>query len=132
MKGAAWVHHGIVALSEALARELAQIGAQIGVSVLCPGDVRTNIVSSARNRPPTLANLAGDDTVRAEARRYEDAIRRSVESQGTPPAEIAHHVVTAIREGRFYILTHPEGSREAVRARLEGIIEGRYPATPPA
>ena len=124
--------HGVVALSEDLARELAQIGAPIKVSVLCPGDVHTNIMSSNRNRPSTMANLEGDNTVRAEARRYEDSIRQSLENQGLPPAEIAHHVVTAIRNGRFYILTHPEGSKEQIRDRMEGIMEGHYPAIPPA
>ena len=71
-----------------------------------------------------MANLEGDDTVRAEARRYEDSIWQSLENQGLPPAEIAHHLVTAIRDGRFYILTHPEWSKEQIRDRMEGIKEG--------
>ena len=122
--------HGVVALSESLAREVAHIGAPIKVSVLCPGDVRTNITTSERNRPSALTNVAEDDTVRAEAWRYADAIRRSLDKQGKPPAEIAQQVVTAIRHGSFYILTHA-GSEEPIRDRMEGIVEGRYPATPP-
>ena len=43
--------HGVVVLSETLADELAQKGANIQVHVLCPGWVRTGILDSARNRP---------------------------------------------------------------------------------
>ena len=35
----------------------------------------------------------------------------------------------AVREDRFYILTHPEG-KEAVRTRMEDILQERSP-TPP-
>jgi NAD(P)-dependent dehydrogenase (short-subunit alcohol dehydrogenase family) len=41
--------YGVVALSEGLRRELAPRG--IGVSVLCPGFVRTQIMNSRRNLP---------------------------------------------------------------------------------
>ncbi len=46
---------GVVALTEVLAAELAQTGSKVGVSVLCPGVVRTNIGTSSRNRPAHLA-----------------------------------------------------------------------------
>src|SRR5215469_10915747 len=48
--------HGVVALSEVLALELARIGAPVKVSVLCPNVVRTNLMDSARNRPLALTN----------------------------------------------------------------------------
>ena len=48
--------HGVVVLSEALADELAQKGANIQVHVLCPGWVRTGILDSDRNRPDALQN----------------------------------------------------------------------------
>jgi NAD(P)-dependent dehydrogenase (short-subunit alcohol dehydrogenase family) len=117
---------GVVALSEDLARELAQIGAPIKVSVLCPGVVRTSIMSSARNRPRSLANPEGSETARAEAQRTEEGLRSSIENEGMPPAEIADHVVAAIRADKFYILTHPE-EKVVIRARMEDILEGRNP-----
>ena len=48
--------HGVVALSEILHHDLGQMEAKIGVSVLCPGSVRTQIVDSDRNRPASLGN----------------------------------------------------------------------------
>ena len=43
--------HGVVALSESLYKELELSGALVGVSVVCPGLINTNIIRSARNRP---------------------------------------------------------------------------------
>jgi NAD(P)-dependent dehydrogenase (short-subunit alcohol dehydrogenase family) len=117
--------HGVVALSEGLARELARIGAPIKVSVLCPGYVRTSIMTSARNRPPSLANPEGPETMRAEAQDTEERLRSGAED-GTPPAEIADQVVAAIRSNRFYILPHPAW-KEQIRARMEAILEERDP-----
>ena len=52
---------GVVALTEVLATELAADGSKVGVSVLCPGTVRTNIHASSRNRPQHLPG-AGSPT----------------------------------------------------------------------
>ena len=46
--------HAVVALSEKLYYDLAQRGARVRVSVLCPGWVRTRIMDAMRNRPPEL------------------------------------------------------------------------------
>jgi NAD(P)-dependent dehydrogenase (short-subunit alcohol dehydrogenase family) len=123
--------HGVVILSEILARDLTQIGAPIKVSVLCPRFVRTNIGSSARNRPRALANPEGSETVWAEAQSALERVRKAIENEGMPPAEIADHVVAAIRANKFYIFPHP-GSKEGVRARMEGILEERNPTAPPS
>jgi NAD(P)-dependent dehydrogenase (short-subunit alcohol dehydrogenase family) len=48
--------YGVVALSEGLRVELAPRG--IGVSVLCPGFIRTQIIDSARNLPERFAGAA--------------------------------------------------------------------------
>jgi NAD(P)-dependent dehydrogenase (short-subunit alcohol dehydrogenase family) len=119
--------HGVVTLSESLAMELARIGAPIKVSVLCPGLVRTSIASAERNRPPTLANPKGEETVRAEAQGLWEALQKAVEDEGIPPAQVADHVVAAIQANTFYILTDP-GTKERVRVRMEGILEGRNPS----
>src|SRR5262245_6792361 len=49
--------YGVVALSEGLRHELGPRG--IGVSVLCPGFIRTNIMSSQRNLPERFAGARG-------------------------------------------------------------------------
>jgi NAD(P)-dependent dehydrogenase (short-subunit alcohol dehydrogenase family) len=122
--------HGVVALSEVLSRELARIGAPVKVSVLCPEEVRTNIMTSARNRPPVLTDPEEAFMVRAEAQSAEEAVRADIED-GMFPARIADDVVAALRADKFYILAHkPERNSEVkgyVRARMEGILEGRNP-----
>jgi short-subunit dehydrogenase len=117
--------HAVVTLSETLHHELAERGAKIKVSVLCPGIVSTRIMESARNRPgpsPTTAPL--DPASRA---RWE-GLRKGVEA-GMPAGQVADAVFEAMRSDQFYILTHPE-AKEYVRTRMEDILQGRVP-TPP-
>ena len=113
--------HGVVVLSEVLADELAQKGANIQVHVLCPGWVRTGILDSERNRPGALQNpdieapplqqtLGGSGNARAEM------------EAGMSPAEVAEHVYNAIQDGTFYIHTHPE-HKAWIRERMERILE---------
>ena len=111
--------HGVVVLSETLADELAQKGANIQVHVLCPGWVRTGILESARNRPGTLQNpveksrdivIGGSRNTRAEM------------EAGLSPAEVAEQVYNAIQNGTFYIHTHPE-HKAWVRERMARILE---------
>src|SRR5213593_3387670 len=49
--------HAVVALSESMYKEFAMTGAKLGVSVVCPGLINTNIIQSSRNRPAELAEL---------------------------------------------------------------------------
>jgi len=54
--------HTVVALSEALHLQLREVGARVGVSVLCPGAVATRIATSARNRPASAGPRARTGT----------------------------------------------------------------------
>ncbi|HEY7910080.1 MAG TPA: SDR family NAD(P)-dependent oxidoreductase [Thermomicrobiales bacterium] len=112
--------HAVVALSEVLAAELAQRNAHITVSVLCPSWVQTRILEAGRNRPTAIQNAAPGDDPAGNA-----AIRQLVES-GMPPEQVAEEVFAAIRDERFYILTHPE-TKAWIRRRMETIL-----ATPDA
>ena len=91
---------GVVALTEALAAELAHAGSKVGATVLCPGTVRTNIRSSSRNRPP---HLAGGGLADVNVGREENPTYRWIS-----PEEAGEVVVRAIRNGDLYALTHPE------------------------
>jgi NAD(P)-dependent dehydrogenase (short-subunit alcohol dehydrogenase family) len=117
--------HAVVTLSETLYHELAERGAKVKVSVLCPGIVSTRIMESARNRPGQFPTTAPLDP--ASGARWE-ALRKGV-AAGMPAAQVADAVFEAIRRDQFYILTHPEG-KEYVRSRMEDILQGRGP-TPP-
>ena len=122
--------HGVVTLSETLYYDLALRGASLKVSVLCPGFVSTNILDSQRNRPASLQNAPDEQPPpphpQAEAvrQRMQQAVR-----EGMPPQHVADIVFGAIREERFYILTHPEWKR-AIQVRMEDILQERNPTLP--
>jgi NAD(P)-dependent dehydrogenase (short-subunit alcohol dehydrogenase family) len=96
--------YGVVAISETLAAELAVEESRVGVSVLCPGLVRTNIYTSQRNRPAALRNEKRKTTARTTNQEIADALLE----RGIDPAIVAGRVFDAIRARRFWILTHPE------------------------
>ena len=116
--------HGVVTLSETLAAELLLFGSPVKVSVLCPGWVNTRINEADRNRPAELAPRDDQDTSMAEmGRQVLDGLLKS----GLQPSEVAGRVFDAIREERFYILTHPEMT-PMIEQRMHDILEGRTPA----
>jgi len=116
--------HAVVTASETLYGDLALFGADgVGVSVLCPGWVRTRIHEAGRNRP------GGDPAMEAEAG---DAagLREHVAgliAGGLDPDDVARLVVDAVRTRRFYILTHPEWN-EMITDRTARIVAGQDPA----
>lgn len=102
--------YGVVALAEVLAREVRAHG--IGVSVLCPMIVGTNIGTSERNRP---AEYGGPG--------------RTAPAAGSPPAaagsvldvdDVARLTVDAVLADRLYVLPH-SGARGSIRRRFERI-----------
>ncbi|MBI5283799.1 MAG: SDR family NAD(P)-dependent oxidoreductase [Chloroflexi bacterium] len=117
--------HGVVTLSESLYEELAQAGAKVHVSVLCPAWVKTDLMGGDRNRPASLRNAAAPAAQAPQAAAMEQGVRALV-AGGTDPAGVAELVLDAIRTEKFYILPHPEW-KEQIRARVEGIIAERNP-----
>jgi NAD(P)-dependent dehydrogenase (short-subunit alcohol dehydrogenase family) len=111
---------GVVAISEAAFNELAVLAPGVGISVVCPGWVRTNIGEDqlARAQPATEEEAA-------LAAAFADMIRGFIDS-GMEPADVARQVVDAIKVRRFYVLTHPT-SADMVRRRMEAIVEGHDP-----
>jgi NAD(P)-dependent dehydrogenase (short-subunit alcohol dehydrogenase family) len=113
--------YSVVAMSEVLSLETAAT-TELGVSVLCPGFVATNIADSGRNMPE---HLVSREEATAEQEVMQTMIRELI-SQGMPPAEVAERVVDAIRTGRFYILPHTE-FHERVGERAARIVAGDAP-----
>lgn len=122
--------HGVVALTEALYRELKMEGHDIGVSVLCPGDVRTNLIDSERHRPIHLRNASGDDGVDMSNPRVRLAVKlaREAVAGGMPPEQVADITFAGIQEKRFYILPHTGMYQPLIKARLKGILRQRNPS----
>jgi NAD(P)-dependent dehydrogenase (short-subunit alcohol dehydrogenase family) len=103
----------VVSISETIRGEL--MAENIGVSVLCPGPVRTNIGELSKNRPPQFG--------------VGDAYRQAEEAGAThvafpsmlEPSEVGEMVLNAIRNHELYIITHGEW-RPMAEARHAAII----------
>ncbi len=118
--------HAVVALTETLYFNLQSLGvSHVGVSVLCPGAVRTNFGTSARNRPPTAGPAAVSGPAEEASARQFDRLAAA----GASPAEVAGIVVDGIRSSRFYILTSANRNGAVLR-RGEEIVAGGPPAPP--
>jgi NAD(P)-dependent dehydrogenase (short-subunit alcohol dehydrogenase family) len=100
---------GVVALSESTRNELAPHN--IGVSVLCPGFIRTNIMDSARNLPSRfegrtaarVATMAADDPMAA----FAEMVRKRI-AEGIDPLYVGELVREAIEANELYIFTDNE------------------------
>lgn len=97
----------VVAISETLSKELSSEG--IGVSVLCPGGVSTNIFANATAQRP-----AGGAEMRLVE--MDPSLMRMVS-----PEEVGRLVRQAIVDDELYIFTHPEFEPFA-RQRFDGIL----------
>jgi len=107
----------VVNMSEGLADRLQPHG--IGVTVVCPGWVRTRIHESARNRLARYGSPAAPDpSSRAGSLAAEIAERIR---GGIDPTDVAMRVLDAIREDERYVFTHPEMNAE-VKERFAAII----------
>jgi NAD(P)-dependent dehydrogenase (short-subunit alcohol dehydrogenase family) len=89
--------YAVVALSEALAMDLAPHG--IGVSVLAPQAVNTDIYRSARVRPARFGGAFA---------KPEGEFMSALLKAGLDPDAVGERVLRAIRHNEFYVFTHPE------------------------
>ena len=117
--------HAAVSLTETLALELAEQGANIKASVLCPEWVNTRILESERNRPALLQNTASNQQISPEMLAAIQALYQAIQ-KGLPPSQVATIVFDAIREEKFYIFTHPT-TRSGAQVRMEDLINERQP-----
>jgi NAD(P)-dependent dehydrogenase (short-subunit alcohol dehydrogenase family) len=101
----------VVAISETLRQELAGTG--IGVSVLCPGVVATDLVRTTLRRRP----LGGADMQLPNF----DAVSDPALAKVLMPEDVGRMVRRAVEDDELYIFTHPEwGSR--AKARFDNIL----------
>jgi NAD(P)-dependent dehydrogenase (short-subunit alcohol dehydrogenase family) len=117
--------HAVVALSESLHHDLRAQGSPVGVSVLCPAYVPTGISNSERNRPKALENPQISERQKA----LKENLKKAVSSGKLTADDVARAVVAAIKENRFYILTHPR-IKGAIQARMEDVLQERTPRNP--
>ncbi len=100
--------HAVFALADVLRREVPDF---IGVSVLCPGLVRTRLWEADRNRP----------VEHGEQRHSGDDIGRRLFEEGMDPAELGARAVAGVQRGDFVIVTHAHSRRFAAE-RCEEVL----------
>jgi NAD(P)-dependent dehydrogenase (short-subunit alcohol dehydrogenase family) len=118
--------HGVVTLTETLYNDLRLKGANVGVTLLCPAYVPTGINQSERNRPAD-AQPEGEETESMKAARA--AMDKAVTSGRISAEDVANMTFDAIRENRFYVVTHPK-ILSSVELRLQDIAAQRNPSDP--
>lgn len=118
----------VVGLSEGVYLELRRARLKPRISVLCPGHVDTHIMESHRNRPAELMNdspASVSPTTAVFREWFAEQIKR-----GRSPRAVGEQVLAAIRDERFYILTHPEWLPH-VEQRMNDILSGSNPTLLP-
>jgi NAD(P)-dependent dehydrogenase (short-subunit alcohol dehydrogenase family) len=105
--------YAVLSLSEALEHELE--GTNVGVSVLCPGPIATNIARGARNRPEHM----GGPQIRANE---EAVLAERLAATGLDPKKVGERVVDAIRTKTFYAFVSAVPA-EIIKARHRRIEE---------
>ena len=116
--------HAVVSLSETLHYDLGLMGAPIHTSVLCPYFVPTGIAHSEAHRPHELHSGAAPT---ASQQAVQGMVNQAVEAGKVSAADVARITFDAIRDGRFYIYSHPK-ALGGVAKRMEAVLKGEQPA----
>lgn len=116
-----------VGLTDCLAQDLRVVDAPIGVSVLVPSLVATDIGSSGRNRPERFIDRL--DEPGPDARFVEEMLATSTSESGMSPVEVAELVFDAVAAGRFWIPTKPS-YHDQIRQRHEDMQDLALPRPP--
>ena len=118
----------VVALSETIRYELEDDVSNVGISVLCPSWVRTNISTAVRNLPERLhyelTPQQAEEMLVYKARRREQLRDEAIDAD-----DVAAQVRDAVLANRFYVITHPD-SIDNMRARFDRIVNGENPVKP--
>jgi NAD(P)-dependent dehydrogenase (short-subunit alcohol dehydrogenase family) len=108
--------HAVVGLSETLRLEFLRVAPEVGVSVLCPGLVDTQLPLTTRiNQPGATPESAAVGSTQSMASQAGPG--RTILSSG----EVAQQTLAAIETNRLHIITHLD-SRGPVTARVEALL----------
>lgn len=93
---------------------------QIGVSVLCPANIKSNIAEASKLRPAQFGQsgyVENEDSI---------ASLHSIHQHGMDPVELAQHVKAGIEANQLYIIPYPE-AKEGLRAHFDLIVDSVLP-----
>ncbi len=117
----------VIKISEAMHLQLQQRKAKLGVSVLCPAFVTSDLGNAARNRPQELEN-----PVEVQQETEQPSLLQKIQKGNwntLSPEQCAELVFKCIREGTFYILTDPLIDT-LMKQRIDNILKRQSPALP--
>lgn len=108
--------YGVTGLTETLAMELATDKVPVGVTLLCPGPIHSNLGKSMRHRPAAEGERMGlADVDVSTMAHYRTAI------PWRPPEDAAEVVIAAMTQGNLYAITHPE-QRDRIERRMTALL----------
>jgi NAD(P)-dependent dehydrogenase (short-subunit alcohol dehydrogenase family) len=114
--------HAVVAISEDLYEAMNVAMLPVGVSVLCPGWVRTSVLQADRNWPQGLGEVPPPALTAGIMTPH---VQRAID-EGMAPAAVADLVADAIAANQFWVFTDPRLTQIALD-RWQGIAEGHNP-----
>ena len=114
--------HAVLGMSECLLFDLQGREADIGVSVLCPGGVATNLMQDPQ-RPKEYGTEAPREDRGEQA--FHKFLVKGV-GTGMPPEEHAALVFDEIKRGLFWLLPHKE-CLSLCEDRVQSMVDGRVP-----
>ena len=122
--------HAVTALTETLYINLQSAGvAHVGVSVLCPGAVRTNFGTSSRNRPAWAGPADQGDDSSAEASGPRPSGSTSSRSSGRPRPRWRGWCLTGSGRGGSTFSRRTTGTRRCCGGAAE-VVAGGPPTAP--
>lgn len=117
--------HAAVALAESVSYDLQADGADISVSVYCPGFVQTDLHHSERHKPEQYRDDSNPYYKSEEFARGQKWAEQVILT-GIPIDSVGMRVFNAIEEDQFYILTHPIYST-LIGKRVQDMLAGKGP-----
>ena len=108
----------IITLSETLSLDLHAVKSKINVSVLCPGMVATNFVD-------IIPNITDSDS--NSVKNLKTFFKDNLQSKGISVKQVVDETFDAIKNNRFYILTHFDEHHDNIKNITDNMLSGKNP-----
>ena len=108
----------VVNLMESYRLSLEKYG--IGVSVVCPANIKSNIAEASKLRPAQFGSSGYVENADSIASLH------SIHIHGMEPVELAEHIRRGIEENRLYIIPYPE-AKEGLKKHFDAIVDAVLP-----
>lgn len=120
------VKHAVVSMTESLDLSLRENNAKVKAFVFTPGFVKTQLHTSARNRPAALQNPPDAPYYQSEDYKQKQGLSAFSVVNGIELDKSIEMVFDAIEQDKFYIHTAPE-MKPAIELRCKNVVENNRP-----